>query len=383
MATCFLFAGQLDESSCLSLSLDSSGQLAAPLQIRSFADIKTMQKDAHTIVVVPTEKASVQEVELPWLGERKGRAALPYALEDQLAQPVTALHFAFDKAHYRNQRYLVAVMDKQYLLDLTQRLSKAGISFDEVTIDWFAVMPGQAVFSQKCLLVNESNFKGAIDGELISIYLKNHALNSEVLLFTDSNPSHTSLETAQKKDGSANLYIAQQLLKKPFINLLQGEYYRDATKDNAKFWYKVSGAVLILWLLSVITVNIIQVIFLNKKITAVDGQIAVIYKEFFPDAQHVISPKFRITQLLKSATNVQSGSIWILLDKLAPALREYQLVVQQFRFQNQTLSITLNAKDFEVLENLQSKLKQDGVKVSQTQASSQDNQVLATLELNL
>lgn len=233
------------------------------------------------------------------------------------------------------------------------------------------------------MLVNEPNFKGALDGELTAIYLKTHALSSEVLLFNDSNPSYASLETAKRHDGSVFIYIAQQLIKNAFINLLQGEFYRDATKDNAKFWYKLSGVVLVLWLLSVITLNSLQLISLNKKIATVDAQIAVIYKEFFPDAQHVISPKFRITQLLKSSANLQSGNIWILLDKLAPALREYQLTVQQFRFQNQTLSITLNAKDFDILENLQSRLKKDGVKVAQTQASSQDNQVLATLELTL
>lgn len=149
MTTCFLFADQLDENACLSLCLDPSGQVAAPLQMRSFAEIKDLQKDAHTIVVLPTEKASVQEVELPWLGERKGRAALPYALEEQLAQPVPSLHFAFDKAHYQNQRYLVVVMDKQYLLNLIKTVMEAGLLFDAVTIDWFAVMPGRPYLARK------------------------------------------------------------------------------------------------------------------------------------------------------------------------------------------------------------------------------------------
>jgi general secretion pathway protein L len=382
VATYFLFAGKMDDEGCLSLGLDFSGHVVAPLQTRSFAEIKSLQKEARTIVVVPTEMASIHEVEFPWLGERKARAALPYALEEQLAQPVPTLHFAFDRSHYTNQRYLVVVLDKQYLEKLIQNLNDASLAFDAFTLDWFAVLPGQAVFTEKSLLVHDA-FKGALDGELIKIFLTKHAADHEILQFDDSNPAYPYLEIYTKKEGSVELFIAQQLLKNTFINLLQGEFYRDATKDTAKFWYQLGGGAFLLWLVSLIMVNTIQLISLNKKIANFDEQIGVIYKEFFPDAQHVISPRFRITQLLKSSANLQNNSIWILLDKIAPALRENQLKVQQFRFQNQTLAMTLNAKNFEILENLQSRLIKAGIKVTQTQASSQDNQVLATLELNL
>ena len=101
MATCVLFIENLDAEGCFCLRLDALDEVDAPLQKRSPDDIRVIQENARTIVVIPTAAAGLHVFNLPWLGERKAREAIPYALEEQVAQPVTELHFAFDKAHYR------------------------------------------------------------------------------------------------------------------------------------------------------------------------------------------------------------------------------------------------------------------------------------------
>ena len=114
MATCFLFAQHFTDESCLSLRIDDLGQLEAPLERRSLDAIRALQVKANTIVVLPTDNSSLHYVELPWLGESKARAALPYALEEQVAQHVVTLHVAFDQQHYQNKQYLVVVIDKVF-----------------------------------------------------------------------------------------------------------------------------------------------------------------------------------------------------------------------------------------------------------------------------
>ncbi len=105
VATCFIFTEVLNEDQCLCLRLDPNGQIDAPLALRSTSEVKALQMNARTIVVLPTQSSSLHEVELPLLGERKARAALPYALEEELAQNVTTLHFSFDQKHYKQNRY--------------------------------------------------------------------------------------------------------------------------------------------------------------------------------------------------------------------------------------------------------------------------------------
>ena len=105
MATCFLFAQHFNDESCLSLRLNEQGQLDAPLERRTVDALKALQVKARTMVVLPTESSSLHQVELPWLAERKAREALPYALEEQVAQQLTSVHVAFDKPHYKNNQY--------------------------------------------------------------------------------------------------------------------------------------------------------------------------------------------------------------------------------------------------------------------------------------
>lgn len=71
MATCFLFIHHLTENGCLSLSLDEQGQVVAPLLERSFSEIKSLQKNCQTILVLPTQLFSLHRINLPWLAEKK------------------------------------------------------------------------------------------------------------------------------------------------------------------------------------------------------------------------------------------------------------------------------------------------------------------------
>jgi general secretion pathway protein L len=104
---------------------------------------------------------------------------------------------------------------------------------------------------------------------------------------------------------------------------------------------------------------------------------------FFPQAQQVISPRFRIGQLLKSQKNLGDNPLWLLLNQLTQAMQQGGSTIEQFKFQGQTLHVTVLSHDFDALEALQTSLQKAGVTVKQSQASSHEKQVMATLELSL
>jgi len=382
VATCFLFSQQFDEEKCLSLRLDQAGEVEAPLALRSIEECRTLQADARTIVVMPADVSSVHEIELPWLGERKARAAIPYALEDHLAQNVNTLHFAFDRQYYQNNHYLVAVIDKQLLTDLIARLQAVNLKFDVITLDWFALKEHEACITQTTILAHDHTFKGSLSAELAAIYLNNRPLTTEVLVFADSNPQISS-NSFTPIDSACNVWVAKRLARINAMNLGQGELQQSSGKQTSVFWYQASAVLFGIWLITLITTHAIQLYSLTSKNKVFDQQIAVIYREFFPQAQQVISPKFRITQLLKSNVATEQDSLWQLLDKLSQALVRSQITIEQLRFQNPMLAVTLTSKDFAALEKLQVALRQAKVKVEQTQASSHEQQVVATLELSL
>ena len=384
MAMNFLFAEYLDELGCLCIQLADDGSAVKPLIHRTFADIQTMQAGSHTVIVLPSVHCGLHEVDLPWLGERKARAAIPYALEEQLAQKLSTLHFAFDHAHHSNNRYLVAVLDKSYLLNVIARLNDASIKFNEITLDWFSVAPGEVCLTQTAILVHTADFKGALFGSLANQYLMSLPESVEVLRFTDSATDWKYPE-ATEIDSPFLLWVAQRIQHVPRMNLCQGELSHGRPEEAlSRPLLIASGALAGLWIFLVLCVNGVNLVRLNHQLNLVDKDIAVVYRKFFPNATQVISPKFRISQLLHTGQVNQSATVlWQLLDKFEKAINPDEYTVEQLEFKRQVLSVTLKSRDFTILEKLEARLKKANVKVAQTQASTHDENVVATLELRL
>ncbi|ARG96983.1 type II secretion system protein GspL [Legionella micdadei] len=384
MSTCFLFIRHLGEEGCLSLRLDQNGQLDAPLAQRSFAEIKALQTNAQTYIIAPVERFSLHQIELPRLPEQKARAAIPFALEDRLAQNVDTLHFAFDNYHYQDRKYLVVVSDKNDLKELITRFDDNEISFDVLTLDWFALKPHETAITDSLLLVNNEGFQGALSHDLSPFYLNERTNEQIFYCFSNSDKSllnSIDVQTIENPEPSY-VWIAQRLLTNRFINVCQGELQHGSNQTKTKRLYQAALGMSLLWLLSIITINMGKIYTLNQDLAAVDEKTAVIYREFFPQARQVISPKFRITQLLKS--NQSSDlTFWTLLDKLTKTVKESSVTIEQLRYQNQMLLVTLATKNFASLEHFQTALQNNKVKVKQTQASTLNQQVVSTLELNL
>lgn len=378
MDKCFLFTKHLDENGCFCLKLSQDGSVIAPPAQRTFAEIKMLQDESTTLIVETAASASLLDLELSWLPDRKARIAIPYALEDKLAQPLDELHFAFDKARYQNAHYLITVIGKQRLQYLMHLLDSENIEFEAITLDWFATSPEELIVSESIVLVNDTEFKGALSGDLALSYIKKHPL-AQLFLFQDSLIAADP--TIPKSDESSYVWIAKKLMDSKPLNLCQGDMQHGSTSDWIKKGYTYVGALCALWLISLLVVNAINVYILNKQIKQVDAQIAVIYHEFFPEAKQVISPKFRISQVLGDASADGQTRFWFLLNQFAKAMKEEQITVENLRYQNKTLSVTVVSSDFANLEDIENKLRKLQLNVKQTQAASRDQHVVATLEL--
>ncbi|KGP63034.1 general secretion pathway protein GspL [Legionella norrlandica] len=378
MDNCFIFTKHLNDNGCFCLKISQDGEVIAPPEQRDFSQIQSLQKDTKTVIIETCASAILLELAIPWLPERKARIAIPYALEDKLAQPVEELHFAYDKHYYQNNQYIIAVIDKQKINNLIQFFDEKNIEFEAITLDWFALEPQELVISESELLINKNDFKGNLSGELAKTYLQNH-LQNQVFTFLDSNlPTYAN---AIKNEEHSYTWIARRLIKSNPLNLCQGEMQHGKTVDWIKKGYQLVGILCTIWLITILIVNWLTLHSLNKQIDIMDQQIAVIYREFFPDAKQVISPKFRISQLLGSNASDNQTRFWFILNQFAKAMKDSAINIEQLRYQNKIISVTLVSSDFESLQKIENKLKQLQLNVKQTQASTKDQQVVATLEL--
>jgi len=391
--TVFLFTEHFDKENGFCLRLDEQGEVDMPLERRTIDEIRALQANAKTVIIVPTERTSLHEVELPWLSEGRARAAIPYALEEELAESVGSLHFSFDRQHYHANHYLVVVINKQIVRELMDMLDSLHLVFDVITLDWFALNTMEACVVENNILVDDTLFKGALSLDLAELYFKEQVAYSHILVFNDSVPlSHMADFT--KVDSDVSTWIAKRLLKNKPMNLCQGEFQHDTSQTTLKRWYQLAACIAGACLISFLALTISELYVVNHRILAVDAKIAVIYREFFPDARVIISPRFRIEQLLKNNQTNRHALLWDLLEKLAMAVmlqsksesktsQSAPVVVSEIRFQNNQLSVTLACRDFATLERFEQGLQQEQVVVHQTEAATHAAKVVATLELTL
>ena len=231
-------------------------------------------------------------------------------------------------------------------------------------------------------MIRDALFQGALSAEPAALYLTNRSNALPIFAFHDSAPTLNDASHA-RLDGSFYPWAATRIMSAPAFNLCQGECQHRPSQSSNTRWYQASLALAGLWFLTVLMLNGWMLHRLNGEIAVLDQKTEVIYHHFFPDAKQMISPKFRVTQLLKTANASQDTALWPLLDALAAALNDHQVTIEQLHYQGRALSVTLNSEDFAALEALQRRLQQAHLQVTQAQAVSHEDRVHAILELRL
>ena len=316
------------------------------------------------------------------------RQALPFALEDNLAEPIEELHFSFDRHYFSKGRYLAVVCSQAYFLSIITQLTEQSIHFDTITLDWFALKQHESALLTKSALIHDDSFQGSLDFSLAESCFKEMQSEQILYRFQDSGPitlpqTPQSLITIQQCEMAQTLWLAKRLLEKKSMNLCQGLFALKKTTNRLKVWYYAAAGLFAFWLISLLSINSYQLITDNREITKLDAQIATIYRHFFPEAKQIINPRFRVTQLLKSSAASSDEGLWLILARLTKVIQENSVTPSELNWQNHLLLVTLAVKDFKTLDSLESHLKKTGLHVKQSQASTKEGQVVSTLELTL
>lgn len=379
--TVFIYLQHLQAETCKCLKTNGRGEILVKEQSLPFNAIRKLQEKSQTIIILPFEHFSFHYLELPWLTGKKAQAAIPFALEEQLSENVEQLHVAFDAHYYQDKRYLVSVCRKRFLEQVLNLLHEQQIDFNRITVDWFALNLKEAAVMEQEVLINSHEFAGSLSTETLSLFWPKVASDITLLRFSDSNPDLLSTATAQTLEETSMQWLSQRLLQRPAFNLCQGQF-ANGKNAHLNYWYTAAAGMAVLWFVSLLLFNGLMIHQLNQKLAVVNNQIKTIYHQYFPKATQVVSPQFRITQLLKSQGGADNA-LWNILNQLTIVSNANKAVVEQVRYQNQKVRVNLSTPDFATLEKVQTQLQQGHFSVKQMEASTHDQRVWSTLEIGL
>ena len=108
------------------IAVDSTGARRSPPLTGPLSEAGSDIGDRQVIVLVPGTEVLTTSVDIPVKGGSRLHAALPYALEDQLAEDVDQLHFA-PGTRRSSGRIPVAIVSRKRLAEWIEWLTESGI----------------------------------------------------------------------------------------------------------------------------------------------------------------------------------------------------------------------------------------------------------------
>lgn len=355
--------------------------------------------------IINAELVSYSEINIPAKNRQRALQAIPFALEDQLAEDIEQLHFAIGKAS--DNTYPVISIAHQALKDLLEKCQHVGINIDTMYVDILSLPKNDKTESSWAVL--QSNSKASVltaDGDLINtdsdslpvffaslIQQKTESLPALVNHYHEENSEATTLslpeEVSLNKIGYKQtplMLFANQLSKPSMLNILQGSY--QVTRESNQWWRPWQAAAIITAVALVLHIisGGINLNRLQQENKLIEKEITRIYKKSFPRSKKIVNARVqmenKLKQLKKTSGKTDYSFTDILLDSTPLIKQTAGAQMQGISYHNRKLELQLTLDKLSTAEALKNKLNNlSRVKADLLSASSEAKQVNARIRL--
>lgn len=383
------------------IELDQTGEFSGPFEAE-FTDIQEHFPNHNLVVFVPAEDVLLTHVELPKMTKSKLRTALSYALEEHLSEDVSSLHFCSGPSSDQHD-WPVAVVNVELMGKWFNRSggwAKNGTNLEAMVPESLLIPWEENTWT----LWVESDPILMRMGEFSSFALDRESANDMLLLeFNQATLKPEKLVVYSKKKDDVSTLIqnlpveiehkvleenslktmASEFKKGLYINLLQGEFKPKKEVFSPKKIMAITISLCAIWFGVLIVGNSLKYFFLNQHAKQLEQEITVVYKQLFPKATSVISPRKRVERLLNSMRSLQAkGAFLSLVEKAAPVVKEQSgVIIQSVTFADSKAQLQVDVDDFALLDQFTDRLRAVGLRVDQSNATKAGDTIQAKIEL--
>ncbi len=343
----------------------------------SLEDLQAIARGKKVTILIDAHYTTLESVNIPSKNRSKQLQAIPYAMEDSLAEDIEDTHFAPGRA---DESKVPVIAIKRKLLQQTLDIFKQQqIHVDTITADSVA-LPGSS--KQWCILLDEDSaliktgesqahccdrqnlvvilqallYQNLTAPDSIRYYYKENDTEAESLL-ADID---ITVNAQSYKNHALEIFVVNLNQSQP-INLLQGEF---AQKRGDNTWlqpWKSVAAVASIWIILQLGYDSMLASQLEVKNQLLSKQIEKEFKRAMPGAKKMTNMKKRVERRLNelkfggSAGN-KNGFLQI-LSKVSPVLSESDRhKIKAAVYRNNYIDIDLTAKSLQDIEKIKDKL---------------------------
>ncbi|WP_043308296.1 type II secretion system protein GspL [Pseudomonas sp. ML96] len=328
-------------------------------------------------LVLPVEAVTACLVQLPTTKARWLQKALPFAVEELLAEDVEQFHLSVG-GQLADGRHRVYAVRRSWLARWLALCESNPPQRIEVDADLLSEEGSQLFcLGDRWLLGGSGEARLALRGEDWPQLIELCPL-PRVAYVAAGQAAPEGVELIHEL-ASPLAWLARQRAE---CNLAQGPFARRESSGQWQRWRPLA-ALVGLWLVLQWGFNLAQGWHLQREGELYAQANASLYRELFPEDNKLINLRAQFDQHLAEAEGGGQQQLLQLLDQAAAAIGEEgaRVQVQQLDFNAQRgdLALNLQASDFAALESLRTRLQEAGLAVDMGSASREDSGVSARL----
>lgn len=377
--------------------IDTTGNIHhSPLDSCAEA-LRLLSNTTRWVWAVPCEAVSLHLVTLPSNKRGLWARAVPYALEDQLAEDVDTLHFALGHA-LDNGRLPVAVMSQSLLRAELGRLAQAGC-IPSAAVPEVLLLPWQlgewsVLLEPDRAVVRTGRWEGwSTELALLPLLLQQALLEAgenkpeRIRLWGMPGEEWTALDIPLHLEDHAHaleVFSSDELAISRTINLLQGAY---GQQTHWRRWLKPwrsAAACAGVWLLAQGALQLHTHMALLQEKEQLRDQIADVFKAALPEVTRVVNPKVQIeTKLreLQSTAVVESRFLSLLQQVGEPVSAAEDITIKGITYRDGQLELEIIGGDPATLDGLRQTLNEQGGLQADMRTSQRGDQMESRLSI--
>ncbi len=386
---------------------DGNGQRLAMPESGRLSDAVSRARQRPVIAIVPGEDVLLTAARLPVRGTARMLQAAPFALEEQLAQDVTDLHFAIG-ARASDGTVPVAAVARDRMASWTRQLDAAGLQPDTMVADTCGV-PRHAGFSlvidgartlirdpQGRSLAGSTADAAALAAALGAtpeapvsdshIYCSEEDTAHFGQLISELRLLLPDVEVHTLRHGTLPV-LAQHVIgdDEGAINLLQGEFGQ--TGALQQHWHAWRQAAVLAGALVLVALGLkaSEVLMLRAEMNDLEDQIQTAAAQGLPPGSRIVQPVVQMEQRaaqLRSGAGVSDAFFLQMLQSLAGAFSaNANVVIGKLDYRNGTMDLTLTAPSVDTLDQIRRRVEADGLEAEVQSANKIDIGVQGRLRI--
>ena len=397
---------------------NDAGELTGKITSGTLEELSEAASAHPVVVLLNSQCLHINQLKLPTQNLQKMLKAVPFAIEEFIADDIEDFHFVIAKNKHTDTTAVVGI-DRSVLQNIIDNFSQAGIHVERIVPDALclaaaAASPDDESHSGQwvCLNFEDESYlqtdplNGMLISEDILPYVMQSRLEDEqqtppakILAFCEQESPDACKQLADEIDDDEIEIVNVSYNTHPLVvfcgnykqalplNLLQNKF--KPKRKTSGYWHhwRLAASLAAAWLVLHLGLGAFQLSQLKAENQLTKAKIEKIYKQAFPQSRKIVNPRVQMEQKLKELKSGAGGSDQGLIFLLAESFGtlgsdDKNIELKTLTFRNNRMDIGLEGTNLQAIENLNNNLnKNSSIRSEISSSSSEKNKVKGNLRI--